>query len=285
MYLAAVDGGLSGLTLADWLGVTATIVAVLGIILSVYLYKRSKSSKFLRWALLDAQTLKTNAAFPGLAINLVYENGEILEQAYIYLLHVENGGTQKIRKIDDFERPLLVKGGCESSIVNVTVDAVSHDGIHGLGVLDRNFTADGGADITPNLLNPGDWMRFRVLATDNQPPTLTAWIVDQSQDIAEVDEGIVGVSRSQRRRRLFFSYVPLLLGLIVGGGSLGFISYLQAGGETRKMPGAMVGVATESLITAGIVALFLLVVLTLLYRNMAKSLRRRLKERLPRDGS
>ena len=65
--------GASGLTLADWLGVAATVVAVFGIVLAIVLYRRAKATKTLDYRIISSQSLTTNEAYPDLQIRAVYD--------------------------------------------------------------------------------------------------------------------------------------------------------------------------------------------------------------------
>ena len=196
MYLSE-----GGLTTADWLGVAATVVAVIGIVLSVYFYRRGKEAKYLQYALLEDQSLETNAPFPGLVIDVSYLPGTKSEQdesrafgtggmevtrPRIWKLKVKNAGNRELTKGVDFQDPLLVVTR-SGKLVDVYMTAVSREGIRPIGSVAADKPEVESVDITPRLMNSGDWMEMLVLTDgSDDTPELTTWLKGETKAMVEV---------------------------------------------------------------------------------------------------
>jgi hypothetical protein len=219
MHLAE---GLASLTLADWLGVTATIIAIIGIVLAAIFYKRSKSSKTLDYHIVSSQSLTTDEAYPGLELNALWRDphrvAELdaldtgprnqtpemarelerlarlatrtkLESPSLHVVKVQNTGTLAIDEAE-FKTPITIEiPGCQ--VVSVSIVESSVDGILPIGPI----ASDGPSEtktLTPRLMNQGDSLIVKVLADGGSPhevatPVVSCWIVGQTRPMRRLD--------------------------------------------------------------------------------------------------
>jgi hypothetical protein len=78
----------------------------------------------------------------------------------LLVIEINNSGNEPIRS-SDFERPLRFNCGKEAQLLSLVVDATKPDDLR-----PAVKSATNEVELTPLLLNKGDWMRIIVLAQD-----------------------------------------------------------------------------------------------------------------------
>lgn len=223
------------LSLADWLGVLATVIAVIGVVLSIYLYRRGKDSKFLQYTMLRAQSLETNAPFPGLAIDVSYASGNPhdeygsarkaipVRKPRIWTFRIKNAGSRELVGDTDFQEPLRVEAK-SGKLVDVFVKQVSREGVHAIESLVSGQAEVASVSIAPKLMNRGDWMEILVLTDGAEdPPKITTWLRGETRRLQEVTQDQLELVKL--RKQLMQAGALGVLGLLISFGGLAALKY------------------------------------------------------------
>lgn len=189
-----------------------SVIAVVAVLVSIYIFIAQKSSKRLLVQLRGAIPLVSRRAdgVPGITVGF---NGRPLTSATVFLIRVENVGNTPILPTD-FTSDLVLTFSEQSEVLAAGVHAADPPD------LDLNIIQQANlAIVKPHLLNPGDYVSVRA-------------VVEGAEEGFKASARIVGVKRleSTSTAKLLPKAVPLL-GFCMMIGSLWI-----GGSPTEKSP-------------------------------------------------
>ena len=138
--------------------VVRTILTILGIVVSVTIYRLNKKKKELSYEIVRNNRLfQLNKELKGrVEIKL---DGKVVQNLFLAIIDIANTGNEPIKK-EDFDKPLTLKFGDESQIISARVLGTKPDD---LGVQLAINTAE--VVLDPLLLNSGDGISLEVIMT------------------------------------------------------------------------------------------------------------------------
>jgi hypothetical protein len=151
-----------------------TLLAIVAICITVSLFLAGRRRKRLSYLLSDTRVLAIHEGVNPSRVQILFD-GDPVTKVRLVIITVNNYGNEPIR-VDDFERPLRFSWSAPAKILAAEVIEVNPETL-------RPTIQAGVSEIVvdPLLLNPGDWLRIRILI--NQAGKLS------------VDARVVGVNR------------------------------------------------------------------------------------------
>jgi hypothetical protein len=133
-----------------------TILAILAICVTIGLFLAGRRRKRLSYLLLDTRVLGVHEAVNPSRVQILFDGAAVTE-VRLLIITVNNSGNEPIR-VDDFERPLRFSWPEPARILTAEVAEVSPESLQP--------TINAGVNeivVDPLLLNPGDWLRIKIL--------------------------------------------------------------------------------------------------------------------------
>src|SRR5208283_2997382 len=133
-----------------------TILAIVAICVTILLFLVGRRRKGLSYLLSDTRVLGVHEAVNPSRVQILFDGAAVTE-VRLLIITLNNSGNEPIR-VDDFERPLRFSWPEPARILTAEVAEVSPEGLQP--------TINAGVDeivIDPLLLNPGDWLRIKIL--------------------------------------------------------------------------------------------------------------------------
>jgi hypothetical protein len=133
-----------------------TILAIVAICVTVGLFLTGRRRKRLSYSLSDTRVLGVHEAVNPSRVQILFDGAAVTE-VRLLIITVNNWGNEPIR-VDDFERPLRFSWPEPARILTAEVAEVSPESLQP--------TINTGVSeivVDPLLLNPGDWLRIKIL--------------------------------------------------------------------------------------------------------------------------
>lgn len=175
-----------------------TILAIVAICVTIGLFLVGRRRKRLSYLLSDTRVLGVHEAVNPSRVQILFDGAAVTE-VRLLIITVNNSGNEPIR-VDDFERPLRFSWPEPARILTAEVAEVSPESLQP--------TINAGVNeivVDPLLLNPGDWLRIRIL-------------INQVTKIS-VDARVVGVKGIKVASAMVTSdkSFRVLIGMFLGG--------------------------------------------------------------------
>ena len=149
--------GLAALALGDEIGAAALIVAVVGVLITVVLWRRGRQRKAISYRLTTARVVSVRKE-AGDRITVLYDGAPVSDVRLVDL-HIECSGNVEIA-VSDYDKPLVVKLGAGAQILS---SAVSKRSPPDLDV--KLHRESDSLKIDPVLLNEGDAFNVTALVS------------------------------------------------------------------------------------------------------------------------
>jgi hypothetical protein len=151
-----------------------TILAILALCVTVALFLVGRRRKRLSYSVSDTRVLGVHEAVNPSRVQILFDGTPVTE-VRLLIITVNSWGNEPIR-VDDFERPLRFSWPEPARILNAEVAEASPESLQPKIKVGANEIV-----VDPLLLNPGDWLRMKIL-------------INQGTKIS-VDGRVVGVKR------------------------------------------------------------------------------------------
>jgi len=181
-----------------------TILAIVAICVTILLFLVGRRRKGLSYLLSDTRVLGVHEAVNPSRVQILFDGAAVTE-VRLLIITLNNSGNEPIR-VDDFERPLRFSWPEPARILTAEVAEVSPEGLQP--------TINAGVDeivIDPLLLNPGDWLRIKILINQATKISVDARVVG----VKEITVASAMVTSDKKFRGLMGMLLGAFLTLIV----------------------------------------------------------------------
>jgi hypothetical protein len=182
-----------------------TILAAVAICITLALFLVARRRRRLSYLLSDTRVLGIHEAVNPSRVKILFDGAPVTEVRLV-MITVNNSGNEPIR-VDDFERPLRFSWDEPARIIAAEVEEVNPEALRPTLKAGPNQVV-----LEPLLLNPGDWLRIKVL-------------INQVGNVS-VDGRVVGVRRISKTVSSGKVTLPRTLALLVAVWCVGLIVIL-----------------------------------------------------------
>jgi hypothetical protein len=182
-----------------------TILAIVALCLTTGIFLVNRRRKGLSYMLVDTRIFGLHEAVSRSRVQILFD-GAAVTDVRLAMITIKNSGNEPIRA-EDFERPLRVSWTEPANILTAEVAGVGPESLQpAINASAREIV------LAPLLLNPGDWLKIKVLINQAGP--------------LFVDARVVGVKRINRTTPAAKSTFPRKLILVAAAGTVCVIAML-----------------------------------------------------------
>ena len=190
-----------------------TILAIVAIWVTVCLFLAGRRRKRLSYLLSDTPVLGVHEAVNPRRVQILFDGAPVTE-VRLLIITVNNWGNEPIR-VDDFERPLRFSWPEPARILTAEVAEVNPESLQPTIHAGVNEIA-----VDPLLLNPGDWLRIKILMSQVTKISVDARVVGVKQ--ITVASGMVTTDKKFRTLMAMLLGAVLTLLVVLAGENWGF---------------------------------------------------------------
>jgi hypothetical protein len=191
-----------------------TILAIVAICVTVGLFLAGRRRKRLSYLLSDTRVLGVHEAVNPSRVQILFDGAPVTEVRLV-IITVNNWGNEPIR-VDDFERPLRFSWSEPAKILTAEVIEVSPESLQPTIKAGVNEIV-----VDPLLLNPGDWLRIKILINQLSKLSVDARVVGIKRISKVIAGGKVTSDKTLRLLAAMGFVGALIILLMLAGEGLG----------------------------------------------------------------
>jgi hypothetical protein len=166
-----------------------TILATVAICVTLTLFLVARRRRRLSYLLSDTRVLGVHEAVNPSRVKILFDGSPVTD-VHLVMITVNNSGNEPI-KVEDFERPLRFSWAEPAGILAAEVEGVNPEALQPKIRTDTN-----GIVLEPLLLNPGDWLRIKILINQIGKVSVDARVVGVQRISKTVSSGKVTFPRT-----------------------------------------------------------------------------------------
>lgn len=164
------------------IGISQVILAILGVIVAIELYRRNKARKEITYEIIaQSSLLSVQPEIKG-KVKILYED-KLVERVHLVVIRLSNSGNQPIKlpkEFTDYERPINISFGSNAQILTVeTKDPIPKNLRASVHIENQKIITN------PVLLNPKDEFTIEALISEFESPISIDYRIEGVKEIIE----------------------------------------------------------------------------------------------------